>query len=174
MSHLIGRLFRGTPKPKPTPVPTPKPEPTPTPVTDGMKLKWIEIAKTQLGVKEIAGSRANPDIVKYHKTTGGWSSDEVAWCASFISWVLIQCGLHKARARNINWALAISWLKYGTKCDLKVGAIVVIKTSIGGNHVTFCVGFDGDYFLGLGGNQANACNIKRYPRSSVVGCRWPS
>lgn len=134
---------------------------------------WMQVVDSQMGVKEITGLQANPDIVKYHKTTGGWSSDEVAWCASFVSWVMIECGFHKKGDRGVNWALAISWLMWGVPCDLKYGAVVVVKTSIG-HHVTFCQAIEGDNFIGRGGNQSNAVKDVVFKKSQIVGCRWPA
>lgn len=145
----------------------------PNPVEGSNELSWMKIAEGELGEKEISGSKHNPRILEYHSTTGGFSSDEVPWCASFVNWVMIKAGLKSRSSGGINWALAASWLKYGKACELKPGAIVVVSPTPGRFHVTFCYKVNADSFEGLGGNQSNACNIQTYAKHKVKGCRWP-
>ncbi len=54
---------------------------------------WMEIAKGELGVKEIPGPANNKRIVEYHRTTIGTYPDETPWCASFTCWCMEQAGL---------------------------------------------------------------------------------
>ena len=54
-----------------------------------------------------------------------------------------------------------------------VGSIVVFERGSGG-HIGFVVGRDyNDNLLVLGGNQSNAVNVRSFPRSRVLGYRWP-
>ncbi|MDF1665821.1 MAG: peptidoglycan-binding protein, partial [Planctomycetota bacterium] len=47
-----------------------------TPVSNAPSTgSWMQIARSQLGVREYSGSRNNPKIVEYHKTTIGRAND---------------------------------------------------------------------------------------------------
>jgi hypothetical protein len=63
-------------------------------VIDAIGAPWFTIANAEKGV--IANRRPgehNDRILQYHKTTTyKATTDEVAWCASFINWCLIQAG----------------------------------------------------------------------------------
>lgn len=134
-----------------------------------MKYSWMDIANNERGVKEAAGSAANPRIVEYHKTTTlAATSDEVPWCSSFLNWVM-----KTAKYPFTKSAAARSWLTYGQECELHVGCIVVFRRT-GGNHVGFCVGFTPHSIMVLGGNQANEVNVRNYPRRDFLGARLPS
>jgi uncharacterized protein (TIGR02594 family) len=143
------------------------------------ELPWMEIAKSQLGQKEIRGSKDNPQIVEYFKATSYKADDdETPWCAAFISWCFSQCGLISAKS-----ARAGAWLDWGLPMSRPQYGCVVVKSRplngspTGGNHVTFYVrsemkdGVPG--FIGLGGNQNNECNEMWYPLKTVRGYRWP-
>jgi len=54
----------------------------------------LEIARAEIGTKEMQGKTANPRILEYHQTTKLKAlSDEVAWCSAFVNWVLKQAGI---------------------------------------------------------------------------------
>jgi len=150
--------------------PTPDPEP---PSGDIDPQVWMDIASGELGVKEYSGKfNNNPRIIEYHKTTSlGASEDEVSWCAAFVGWCLIKAGYtstKSALARSyINWGVALSAPRFG--------AVVVFRR--GNNptfgHVAFVQKFDANYIYCLGGNQSDSVKVSRFPRSSVLGFRWP-
>ena len=135
--------------------------------------KWVDIAYQELGVKEIHGKRNNPRVINYHSVAGGsgWS-DEVPWCASFISFVMVKAGypIPKYPAR------ALSWLKFGVSSAIPVFGAIAVKKRKGGGHVTLVVGKskDGKYIYGLGGNQNDEVSIHRYKASTFVDFRIPS
>lgn len=134
---------------------------------------WLEIARRELGVKELAGKASNPRIETYHSITkAGSAPDDVAWCASFVGWCIEQAGIRSTRNKS-----ASSYLRWGVECDLQPGAVVVLskadKDAGGTGHVAFLVGVEGDDILILGGNQNNAVNVARRPRDRVVSARWP-
>lgn len=134
---------------------------------------WMQIARSQLGVREYSGSSNNPKIVEYHRTTIGRANDSVAWCSSFVNWVM-----KKAGHRGTNAANARSWLNWGRRLSRPVpGCIVVFWRSSPRSwkgHVGFYVGTSGSNVKVLGGNQGNAVTISNYPKSRVLGYRWPS
>jgi uncharacterized protein (TIGR02594 family) len=137
------------------------------------ELPWMEIAKRELGQREIAGDKDNPRIVEYHATTRlKAAEDEIPWCSSFVNWVFTQL-----KWERTNSAGASSWTKWGTKLLNPRYGCVVVKSRVGGNHVCFFVraesrdGVAG--FIGLGGNQGNKVCEAWYPLSSVKAYRWP-
>jgi uncharacterized protein (TIGR02594 family) len=135
---------------------------------------WLTRARRELGVRERPGFKHNPRILEYHGATRLQAqTDEVPWCASFVCWCLEQEGIRSTRKAN-----ASSYAEYGEPCELKDGAIVVFGKADpdagGTGHVAFCVGVEGDHVLVLGGNQSNAVNIAKRPKSRIVAIRWPS
>jgi uncharacterized protein (TIGR02594 family) len=145
--------------------------------------KWIQIAKAELGQKEIAGAVHNERIVEYHKTTtlpDEYHSDEVAWCSSFINWCMKQAGY-----TGTGSARAKDWIKWGQKLTMPVyGAIAVIDYGVDANgvdrggHVGFVVGKkeNGSLIL-LGGNQGKqgqgSVNETPYRTNKIVGYILP-
>ena len=133
---------------------------------------WLQIARNEMGVKETPGKIHNKRILEYHQaTTLKASADEIAWCAAFVCWCLEMSGQKSTRS-----AAARSYIKYGKAVkDFPVGAIVVLQRgeAIWQGHVGFIVGSDKDSILVLGGNQGQEVCLKRFPKSRVLGVRWP-
>ncbi|MFY9223123.1 MAG: TIGR02594 family protein [Blastocatellia bacterium] len=131
---------------------------------------WLNIARGEIGTKEIAGSRDNQRIIEYHSTTGKFGDDEVPWCASFVNWTLKEAGI-----KGTGSAMARSFLNWGKPTEPKPGAVVVF--SRGNNpsqgHVGFYLGTEGNMVKVLGGNQSDQVKVSYYPKSSVLGYRWP-
>lgn len=158
---------------------------------------WLEIARNEIGVKEIPGTgKNNPRILQYIDTFAYLKDivdakidpnkklsdmDETPWCACFVNWCLIQSG--KPRGPS---ARAIDWLRYGKALDEPApGAITVIKkvkgkdttgTTGSGNHVSFFVEKRAANVVLLGGNQGNEVKESTYGGGGwvVLGYRWPS
>jgi uncharacterized protein (TIGR02594 family) len=143
---------------------------------------WMDVARAEMGVREIAGSRHNSRIVEYHAaTTLRATSDEVPWCASFVNWVLRESG-----KRGTNSAAAASFLDWGTTlASPRAGAVVVIRHttsgnrgstgSSSGNHVGFFLSASPSHISILGGNQSDQVKVSNFNLSSfaVRGYRWP-
>jgi uncharacterized protein (TIGR02594 family) len=134
------------------------------------KPRWITIAEGEVGTSEIVGSQHNPRVVEYHSTTGGWGNDEVAWCSSFVNWVMKKAG-HKPTGS----AQAISWSRWGKKLDRPAyGAIAVFSYGGGKGHVGFIVGKKGDKLLILGGNQSNTVKVSSFGKSQIIAYVVPT
>lgn len=140
---------------------------------------WMAIAMQEIGQREIVGAQHNPRIVEYHATTTlRATTDETAWCSSFVNWCLKQVNV-----TGTNSAAAASWLNWGQVAGAQGGAITVIHNTkaagssltVSGNHVGFLVQETGTHFLLLGGNQSNQVKISSFPKSSwlLKGFRWP-
>jgi uncharacterized protein (TIGR02594 family) len=129
---------------------------------------WLTLAYEELGQKEIAGKPANPRIVEYLHATGlsesYASSDETAWCAAFVSWVMVQAGY-----QSLHSAWANAWQGYGEKLSHPAyGAVACFD-----RHVAFYIGETATHVRVLGGNQSNAVTEASFPKSRLVCYRWP-
>lgn len=135
-------------------------------------LLWMEIAFKELGQSELPGPKDNPRIIEYQKaTTLKETGDEVPWCACLTGWCLKEAGIEPTGS-----AAARSYLNWGeTLFKPKFGCVVVLKrgNSSWTGHVGFYFGEDGDKIRLLGGNQGDKVSIASFPKSSVLGYRWP-
>jgi len=138
---------------------------------------WMDIARGEMGQREIAGSRDNARIVEYHDTTTlSANDDETPWCSSFVNWTM-----EKAGYKGTDSAAAVSWTNWGDKVSGglsggREGDIVVIKNrSSGQHHVGFLVSQGNGQFTLLGGNQSNSVKESTFSTSTyeVLAVRRP-
>jgi uncharacterized protein (TIGR02594 family) len=133
----------------------------------------FEIAKTYIGTVEGPGPENNPVVMEMYASVGhDWvEHDSVAWCAAFVGHCLERVGIRSTRkltARSyLNWGLPVE------VSEAQPGDIGVIPrgTSSWQGHVFFIERIEGGWVWGLGGNQSDAVNIKRYPVSKLLGVR---
>lgn len=133
--------------------------------------RWLIIARSHVGVREIPGPRHEPIIQRWlRQLRGWWTDDETPWCGTFVAACLVDANLRIPelwmRAREyLNWGRALS--------EPALGCVVVFERGPGG-HVGFVVGQDGrGRIMVLGGNQGNAVSVAPFDRSRVLGYRWP-
>jgi uncharacterized protein (TIGR02594 family) len=133
---------------------------------------WLKTARGYVGLREIVGPKHNPAIVDLWRKAqvAGVDSDEVPWCAAFVSAVFEEAGIRSART---GWARA--YLNWGRRIGAPaVGAVVVFERGPNAGHVGFVVGQDGaGRIMVLGGNQSNAVTVAAFERGRVLGYRWP-
>lgn len=141
--------------------------------------RWMDIAWADQGVHELAGPEAEPRILQFFRDAGRTdiTSDEIAWCAAWGASCFARAGVSLAAIPKKERLLARSYLKIGTPIDVpRVGCIAVLTrgdpTAYTG-HVGFVVGETETHIALLGGNQANAVNVRHFPKSQVLGYRWP-
>ncbi len=138
---------------------------------------WMDWMRSHIGEPEVTGSKATPfDVMVFSHT----SDDEVknsgvmaSGCAATACAALELTGYKSPHS-----AAAISFAKYGTPCELKVGCIVVFQwlsgSDRGGHHVTFCERLNGNGTVDcLGGNQSHKLQISTFGIDSVLATRWP-
>lgn len=134
---------------------------------------WMQFAIQEYGQKEVAGAKNNARIVLYHSVAGGAKDDETAWCSAFANWCMVQAGFQGTGRAN-----ARSWLDWGAMCLAKpvFGAVTVFSRppKAWQGHVAFYVGENQARILVLGGNQGNRVCVGSYPRSRLLGYRWPA
>jgi len=129
------------------------------------------IATSQIGIRE---DNDEDRILSYfHEIGHKWvKTDDTAWCAAFVNWVLKEAhvdGTGKLNAR--------SFLDLGKDISLRKadeGDLVVFwrqsKESAKG-HVGFFIGEDGKDIYVLGGNQGNKVCIAKYPIDRLLSVR---
>lgn len=133
----------------------------------------FDIARSYIGTTEGPGPEDNPVIIEMYGSVGHeWvEHDSVAWCAAFVGHCLENSGIKSTRkltARSyLNWGIPIE------VTDAQQGDIGVISrgSSSWQGHVFFIDRIEGPWIWGLGGNQSDAVNIKRYPVSKLLGVR---
>lgn len=161
---------------KPTPPVSPPP-------ADAIGAAWYNIAQAEIGVRENARPGEHTQrIIEYHATTTlKATTDETAWCSSFVNWAMVQAGL-----QGTNSAAAKSWMNWGHKLTFpQLGAVVVIKKknatsdkatgSTSGFHVGFYVSSSSTSLRLLGGNQGDQVKYSNFPleKYDVKGYYWP-
>ena len=135
-------------------------------------MKAIEIALSQIGIKEVVGGTHNPEVLKYFQEIGcEWvKDDETAWCSAFVNWCQ-----KKARRKYSGKLNARSWLIEGIeKKEPSVGDIVILwresPTSWIGHVGFFCREANGWIYV-LGGNQNNSVSIQAYRKHRLLQYR---
>lgn len=134
------------------------------------RFSWYNVARKEIGVKELRGIADNPRVVEYHSaTTLRATDDEIPWCSSFVNWCVSKAGYTPTRS-----AAAKSWLTWGQKIDKPVHGCIVVLTRTGGGHVAFFESESEGLVKLLGGNQDDAVCQRTYPTSRVVAYVLPN
>jgi uncharacterized protein (TIGR02594 family) len=133
----------------------------------------FDIARGYIGTTEGPGPLDNPVIMEMYASVGQShvEHDAVAWCAAFVGHCLEKAGIRSTRKLN-----ARSYLDWGVPVEMseaRQGDIGVIPRGTSGwqGHVFFIDRVEGAWVWGLGGNQNNAVNVKRYPVAKLLGIR---
>ena len=136
--------------------------------------RWLELAWADLGVAETPGPNHTARVVGYYadvghaaggattKPPGARPSSAPAWSAP-------------ASAAPARW-LARSYLAWGEPLDaFRYGAIAVLSRTADPalGHVGFLVGETAADIILLGGNQGDRVSVEAFPRSRLLGLRWP-
>jgi len=143
--------------------------------------KWLSIARSKIGVREIRGPQHSPGVMGMVQRASGWlgirvTDDETPWCGTFVAACFADAGYKPPR--GFIGVRAKAWATWGMPCPMpatrpSLGSVAVFGRD-GGGHVGFVVGVhsNGDLDI-LGGNQGDAVNIRRFPRSRLLALRWP-
>jgi len=133
---------------------------------------WLRLAIQEKDTAEIPGAGNNPRILDYHAETSlKATSDEVAWCSSFVCWCMERSGIPSTRS-----AAARSWLDWGNAVSAGIqGAVVILSrgTNPAQGHVGFYWSEDVDQVYLLGGNQENKVCVRGFRKKDVLGYRVP-
>lgn len=133
----------------------------------------FDTARSYIGTTEGPGPDNNPVIMEMYASVGhDWvEHDSVAWCAAFVGHCLERAGIRSTRKLT-----ARSYLDWGVPVEVaeaQQGDIGVIPrgSSRWQGHVFFIDRIEGQWVWGLGGNQDDAVNVKRYPVAKLLGVR---
>jgi uncharacterized protein (TIGR02594 family) len=153
-----------------------------------IQISAYELASRFVGIAEVPGKTANPQILAMLQLDDKWPGDDaVAWCSAFtnyIAWLL-----RLPRSKHL---AAQSWLNIGEVISLDLaepGFDVVIFERPPSNvrkrrknrlaftkeyppgHVGFYAGVETNNVLVLGGNQGDSVSIAPYLKSKLLGVR---
>lgn len=131
---------------------------------------WLQIARQDLGLREIKGAPTAPKIAGWLASLGAWwRDDETPWCGTAVAAWMRASLVDVPKA----WYRARAWLDWGSPVVPCAGAVAVFERG-GGGHVGIVVGRDRlGRLLVLGGNQGDAVSIAPFARERLLGCRWP-
>lgn len=139
-----------------------------------MQPSWMTHAWARFGVREAPGGANNPVIVDFYRDAGhaNITRDAVPWCAAFVGACLERAGIagtDSLLARSyLGWGVAAEAAGWGTVAVLSRGS------DPAAGHVGFVVGETARDLYLLGGNQSDAVNVARFPKSRLLGLRTAS
>jgi uncharacterized protein (TIGR02594 family) len=143
---------------------------------------WLSTARALTGTTEVPGSKDNPFIIEMAheivrrfpdlKGTVGWyNHDSIPWCGLFMGYCMAVNGI-KPSPTPLG---ALSWASWGVALKVPTPGAVLVYSRTGGGHVTLYESEDTTYFYCRGGNQGDAVNVERIPKSRAVkAIRWPA
>jgi uncharacterized protein (TIGR02594 family) len=138
-----------------------------------LKITAFDLAQRFIGVKEVSGNVANPQILAMLRLDDNWPTDDsVPWCSAFVNYIAWLLRLPRSYKLN-----ARSWLEVGIPVELKDAKcgfdVLVFSRGNDGvsGHVGFFAGVEENTILILGGNQADSVNVKGYQKQSLLGIR---
>ena len=134
--------------------------------------KWLKIAKSYEGVREIPGPKTNPIIAGWLRKLNSWiKDDETPWCGNFVAAVMQEAGLPYPTL----YPRAKAWATYGARLRehvLAPGAIMVFGRE-GGGHVGFYLRETRTHYEIFGGNQKNMVCRMWLKKDRLIASRWP-
>jgi len=140
--------------------------------------KILVAALAEYGTTEVPGPANNPKILAWAQEIGSavgidYSKDSIPWCGLFMGVCAKRAGYEPPKI----CVRASEWAKFGKPAERAMLGDICVLTRQGGGHVGLYVGetVDGKYVFLLGGNQADAVNIKMFPRyriTDVRRCPW--
>lgn len=125
------------------------------------------------GTLEAPGNADNPIILGWAEELGLgriYSDDAIPWCGLFMGIVAARAG--KVLPSHPLWAL--DWKTFGHAVDVPMLGDVMVKSRDGGGHVTLYIGEDAAAYHGLGGNQSDAVDIRRFSKDLAWTFRRPN
>jgi uncharacterized protein (TIGR02594 family) len=134
---------------------------------------WLARAWAELGQREVQGAADNARIRGFFRDVGQPASlhDEVAWCAAFVGACLERSGIASTRS-----LMARSYARWGSALEEgRFGAVAVLSRGSDptAGHVGFLIGETAGHLMLLGGNQGDAVSVAAFPKTRLLGLRWP-
>jgi len=113
------------------------------------------------GVTEVPGPKSNSTILGWLKKLAfSWIKDDATpWCGTSLAYAATEAGV---AVRNPEMPRAFWWCGWGTPVAVPMlGDVLVLTIS----HVGIYVGENTTHYFILGGNQGDAYNISRFPKT---------
>lgn len=129
----------------------------------------LQLAFSQMGVKEFAGTPSNPQVEQYLEAVDLPSDDKIPWCAAFANYCVVEVGL-----KGTGSGLARSFLHLGEQVDdPRPGDIVVLRRGIDPRkgHVGFYLDQSKTLIYILGGNQNDRVGVNGYSKLRLLQYR---
>lgn len=154
----------------------------------GVLPKMVQEGIKLLGIKEIKGSRSNPEILKFAQEIGAadiYKNDDTSWCAVAHYAIIKRAGkpcdvgyrdkYDKLRAKAFAQLGTIinkdAWV-FVDQGDAQLGDTLIF-TRPGGGHVGIYIGESKTHFYVMGGNQNNMYSFTRIAKYRLFAVRRP-
>jgi uncharacterized protein (TIGR02594 family) len=146
-----------------------------------IEITALELAQRFVGLKEVEGKVANPQILAMLQLDNSWpQDDDVPWCSAFVNYICWLLRLPRSKS-----LMARSWLNVGMPIDLDAtepGFSIIILKRGGLNspgpdvldapgHVGFYAGKIPGQINVLGGNQGDCVSVMSFPWCQLLGVR---
>jgi uncharacterized protein (TIGR02594 family) len=145
------------------------------PLQQATGLVWLDEATRLLGLKEVAGSGSNPQILEMAKDLDiDYGDDDIPWCGLFVSHCIAATLADEPLPANPLGAR--NWGKFGKPSQPALGAVLVFwreKRDGWKGHVGFYAGQSAKAFKVLGGNQSNQVSYANIDKNRLLSARWP-
>jgi len=131
-----------------------------------------EHALRDAGLKETPGAASTPRIRTAIIAAAKWlpqDDSKTAWCGCIRGlW-----GIETGTGVPAEHYRAASWAKWGKPMRWETVMLgdTIVMTRPGGNHVCLYVRHNATHVWCFGGNQADSCNVTRFPRERVTHIR---
>jgi uncharacterized protein (TIGR02594 family) len=139
------------------------------------------------GTREYSGGADNPVILGWARFIGEkypemrsycaqYNHDAIAWCGLTVAYCMAKNGIRPVfgTSENERFLWADAWRTFGVRLDKpRLGCVMVFARN-GGGHVALYEGEEGNDYLIRGGNQSNAVNLMRMPKSKFSASIWPA
>ncbi len=135
---------------------------------------WLQLAFSEVGVREIEGAGSNPRIDEYFASADqDGMDDSVPWSGAFLNYVISESGYvtPDSPLQNRNW---LNWGEILPKP--RIGCVAVFwrrSPEHWSGHAGLYLGQSGDKIRVIGGNQSNAVSMIEVSADRFLGCRWP-
>ena len=133
-------------------------------------MRLVDIARLDIGQRETLGPNDSPWIRSMLAKLGATWLVGQPWCGGAVAKWVSEAGYKPVD----KWWQARAWASWGQALEYPAYGCVVVFSRQGGGHVGLLTGEDAKgNLLILGGNQADAVNVRAFNRSRVLAYRWP-
>lgn len=144
----------------------------------------LDLMRADLGLAEIPGPRANPEIMRRAAVVAGshpkllwirdwYRDDDTPWCGLQMAYVVVIAGLLPPRPNPL---AALEWRNWGVVAPFAAHGSVAVLERAGGGHVGVVEAVSANNRLVklIGGNQGNRVASAWFDASRVVAWRRPN